>query len=235
MVWPKFSVSDYPEMLRKLSFLAFCVAIACTWLVRGYIPPVDRWLGHLDAATPTLEAIASIKIPFGTFVVGVCAAFISESVRLHDKISSALGIRSTFDTHWILIPMALLSGAAVDRAKLGRIASDRNRLMDDVFYKYASSGKKADIDKHLITQALTAWSWYWLCVESMVLLVLTASVAALFSKWALIAGLLAAVILLILLMRVFRADASDYAGAEVNAILDEPARRADIKAVFDAL
>lgn len=235
MTWPRLSVSDYPEMLRKLSFSALVVAIACTSLIRAYIPLVDQWLAHLDAATPPLEAIASIKIPFGTFVVGLCAALISESVRLHDKISSALGIRATFDTRWILIPLALLSGATLDRVKFGRIASDRTRLMDDVFYKYASSGKQADIDKHLITQALTAWSWYWLCVESNLLLILTAIVAAVFSNWALTAGLLAVVILLTFLMRVFRADASDYAGAEVNAILEEPARRTNVKAVFDAL
>jgi hypothetical protein len=131
--------------------------------------------------------------------------------------------------------MALLSGATVDRNRFHRITADRKRLMNDVFYRYASSAKKAVIDSHLVVQALTAWSWYWICVESLVILTVTAAVFALFGKWSAATLVLAVMLVMLLLMRVFRAEASNYAEAEVSEILADNDRRQAVKSVLDAL
>jgi hypothetical protein len=227
VVVPKLTVCDYREMLRKLSTAAFFVTLACVYVLRSRIAVVDQLLDSLDVA-PRVEAY-SIPIPFGTFVV------VSESIKLHDRISGVLGIRAVFDVRWILIPMALLTGSVVERRQFERIATDRRRLMNDVFYKYASSAKQADIDTHLITQALTAWSWYWVCVESLVFLILTAAAFAWFRDWGAAALVLVIMLALLVLMKIFRAEANKYAEAEVSEILADEGRRQAVKSAFDAL
>jgi hypothetical protein len=202
VVWPKLTVSDYPEMLRKLSTAAFLVTIACTSLVRSQVPTIDQYLGSLDLTSKV--GVYSIPVPVGTLLVAAIVAVLSESVKLHDKISRALGTRAVFDVRWILLPMALLSGAVVDRKRFDRISTDRRRLMNEVFYKYASSAKTADIDGHLITQALTAWSWYWMCVESLVILGLTGALLAWFADW----GATALIFAIMLMTAVAHADFS---------------------------
>ncbi|HXW71719.1 MAG TPA: hypothetical protein VEK34_09795 [Methylocella sp.] len=234
MVWPKLTVSDYPEMLRKLSAAAFSVTLGCVFFVRYRIAAIDQSLDALEKVAPQIEAL-HIHIPFGTFIIAAVSAVLSESIKLHDKISDALGIRAEFDARWILIPMVLLSGSTMERNRFDRIASDRKRLMNDVFYKYASSGRKAVIDKHLITQALTAWSWYWVCVESFVLLIPTAAVFMFFRDWGTASLALALMLALLVIMKVNRAEASKYAEAEVSAILADDCRRQAVKSVFDAL
>lgn len=107
--------------------------------------------------------------------------------------------------------------------------------MNEVFYKYASGAKTADIDGHLITQALTAWSWYWMCVEALVILTLTTVALVWFAKWGATVLILAIMFALLLLMRAFRAKATNYAEAEVSEILEDGKRRQAVKSVFDAL
>lgn len=234
MVWPKLTVSDYREMLRKLSFSVFLVTAACIFFLRNQISTVDELFSLLDV-TPPINTFKLITIPFGTFVVAIVIAIISESIKLHDRISKLLDIRAVFDVRWILIPMALLSGATVTRERINRIDSDRSRLMADVFYKYASSAKDAEIDGHLITQALTAWSWYWLIIETMVIVIPTAAVLAWFGQSKAAAAFLALALVLLFLMRLFRAEANKYADAEISAILADDDRRRAVRAVFDAL
>lgn len=234
MVWPKLSVSNYRETLRKLSTSAFFVTAACVWLLRSQISAVDEFLRPLDVTT-AIRVFDSVSVPFGTFAVAAVVAIVSESTKLHDKISDALRIRAVFDVHWILIPMALLVGAQIQRARAERITVDRSRLMGEVFYRYASSAKEGEIDAHLIIQALTAWSWYWLCVETIAILLPTAALLVWFGQWKPAAIVMALVLVLQLLMRVFRADANKYADVEVNEILQDEGRRQVVRAAFDAL
>ena len=234
MVWPKLTVSDYSEMLRKLSVSVFIVTIVCVWLLRSHVAAADKLFDRLDLA-PGMVLLGYISIPVGTFLVAVVVAFIFESVKLHDKISEIFNIRAMFDVRWILIPMALLSGAVVTSAQYDRITAERRRLMREVFYKYASSAKAAQIDVHLIIQALTAWSWYWLCVEAIAIIIPTALLLAWFSQWTASTIMIALAMFLQLLMSVFRNEANKYAEAEVGEILADDARRQAVRSVFDAL
>lgn len=236
MVMPKLTVSNYPEMLRKLSTATLFVTIGCLTLLRVYLESVDGILKQLDVITPSVPVFGPVKIPFGTFSVAVIVAGISESVKLHDKISDALGIRSKFDVRWILIPMALLSGAKITTAQFEKLKTERKRLMGEVFYAYASSTPgRSKIDPHTITQALTAWSWYWLCVEAIAIILPTAGILSYAGQFFWVATLLTLVLILMLVMRVFLADCSAYADSQVRQILKEDGDRQQIAAVFNAL
>src|SRR6185295_13156068 len=135
MVMPRLTVSNYPEMLRKLSTAMFFIAAACVTLLRSKIGVIDEFLRPLDISD--IPIFTAIKIPFGSFLIAFAMAFASEAIKLHDAISSVLGIRFKFDVRWILIPMALLSGARIAFGQFQKIKTERDRLMGEVFYEYA--------------------------------------------------------------------------------------------------
>jgi hypothetical protein len=235
MTMPKLTVSNYPEMLRKLSTAIFVVTLGCLALLRT-VEPIDGALKHLDVLTPAIPIFGPVKIPFGTFLIAFVVAAISESIRLHNKISDVFRIRSEFDLRWILMPMALLSAVVLTSAQFEKLRIERRRLVHELFYAYASStaGRQV-IDPHLVTQALTTWSWYWLCAEAIAIIIPTAAILAFWSHFQWVSVLLTIVLLLVTAMRVLRVDCSMYAEAQVREILSDNGRRQTVVAIFNAL
>src|SRR6185437_1839633 len=204
MVWPRLTVSDYPEMLRKLSAAALIVTVVCVWFLRGRIPTIDHALHHFDIESPVM-LFGAFSAPTGTLIIGLIIAVFSESLKVHNKLSNLFRVRAFFDHYCILVPMALLAGSHIDSAKYERIESTRNRLMRETFYEYATSTKGAKIDTHLITQALTAWSWYWICVEAKIVLAATAATFMYFEDWQASFFVVVFILFLSLVMRFFYA------------------------------
>jgi len=237
MTMPKLTVRDYPEMLRKLSAAAFVVSAGCISILRASIPCLDGALEALeDSLTPEILILRNLTIPFGTFVLAFLIAAISEAIRLHDKISDLFQIRHDFDVRWILIPIALQSAAPLSHAQYERIKSSRSALMTPAFYRWASSSPaKCQIDPHVVVQAMTVWSWYWVCVESIVLVLLTAAILFISENYQLAAITLFFVLVLQALMRILRVDCNRYAESEVRQILDDAARKTQNAALFNAL
>lgn len=232
------SVDNYKEMLNKLAFLAFIVGCVCMTILRYQVPEIAVVAAKADVVLPTdfAEWIGLPSLPLGTVAVGVLAGALSHAFKLHDKLASFLRLRHDFDLRWILLPMAALSGAQITSEKLDNFASQRHRLMKEVFYRYASSSEgRQVIDPHIITQALTNWSWYWFCLESFAFLVLTALALVFFGQWQASTWILFVCLVLIVAMRLLRADSSKSATAQVEEILSDPTREAEVRAKFDAL
>ncbi len=233
MTWPRMTVSNYEEMLRKLSFCAFVVSIGCIALLRSKIDIVETYFSVLDVKMPwTL-----FEIPSATVGIAVLVAVLSEATKLHDKISAIFKIRHEFDLRWILLPAALLSGAKVDSLKWERLKASRHNCMQQVFYRYVSSGSEnnKEIDQHAITQALTAWSWVWLCAETALFLFLTGAILLGFGVYNYAALVFVFVVILLVAQRVLSFEAKKYAEDELRQILSNAKRRQAVRAVFDAL
>lgn len=232
------SVDNYKEMLRKLAFLAFIVGCICAVILRSSVEEIDVAVAKIDMLLPASlsEWIELPPLPIGTLAFGVIAAFLSHAFKLHDKLSSFLSLRHDFDIRWIMLPMAALSSTSMTKEKMDKLASQRHNIMKDVFYKYASSSEgRQVIDPHTITQALTNWSWFWFCLESCAFFLLTASILIFFGEWHASTWVLFFCLVLIVSMRLLRADSSKSAIAQVEEILSDPVRHTEIKARFDAL
>lgn len=232
------SVDDYKQMLNKLAVLAFVTGCVCMTILRHEVPEIDMVATKADFDLPAnlAEWMGIPPLPLGTVAVGLFAGILSHAFKLHDKLASLLRLRHDFDVRWILLPMAALSGVQITSEKLDKFAPQRHRLMKEVFYRYASSSAgRQIIDPHIITQALTNWSWYWFCLESFVFLALTASVLMFFCRWQASTWVLLLCLVLVVAMRLLRADSSKSAIAQVEEILSDSIRRAEVKATFDAL
>lgn len=237
MIMPKMTVSNYDEMLRKLSTANLILVAICIEILRSKIFVIDTFLKQIDPILPSkIPLIGDTSIPFGIFLPAFLITGLFEAIKLHDKISNFFGIRRRFDLRWILIPMALLSGARVSQAHFENVANARDHLMEKTFYKYASgSTGKAIIDNHTITRALTSWSWYWMCVESCMIMMITAFIFFCFENyfWAALCQMIIPIFFFI--MWCFRADCEKCADSEIRQILDDANRKLQIASVYDAL
>jgi len=105
----------------------------------------------------------------------VLIASLARVIRLHNSISSLFGIRARFDLDCILIPLCGSVGIAVDRAFREKLIINRRRAMERTFYAYASF-EDPKISKELVLGAIDLWTWYWILLETLVLLVLADTV-----------------------------------------------------------
>lgn len=113
------------------------------------------------------------KVPIDTnyLIPAVLWYLFSYFGAFHDQISNRFKIRHHFDFQYILIPMANEVGIALNAEQRKKVYEDRNELMDKVFYKYADS-TEPKISKHNIILALTNWALFWICIESITVLMI---------------------------------------------------------------
>jgi hypothetical protein len=232
------SVKTYDEMLRKIAVYAFVVGAACATILRANVGSINEFAAIIDVQVPqgliAALQLPTFALPTATLLVGLLAALLSHMFKLHDKISDLLRMRQDFDVRWILLPMAALSGASITPEKLDKVIAQRDRLMKDVFYKYASSTKPL-IDTHAITSALTNWSWYWCALEACVYLTATSLILIAFGAWQPAAWMLLTSVALTIVMRLLRYDSGSTANAEIEEIMADETRRNEVAARFDAL
>jgi hypothetical protein len=158
-------------MLKKLASFAFWEVWLISFLMKD-IPSVDRvfskvesfgHLGELMSVIPNHE-----QLNLTGFAIALCVAGLSYAAQLHDKISDLFRIRCRFDCKYILIPLADSVGATLSVVQVSKLSAQRDRLMREVYYRFASSrAQNPLVDKHYIEHALGAWSWFWILIEAM--------------------------------------------------------------------
>ena len=224
---------DYDEMLLKIMVFTFGISLVIVSVVAHNWPTLWNLL-HPVWLTFDIEVLGLRNVPTAYVIVAFIISLFARVSRLHDLVSDVFGIRERFDLYEVLIPLAGGAGLAIDPAKEARLRSKRDEIMSDVFYRYASSTNPV-IDQHIIWTALDRWSWFWICIEAIVvflagfvtLISISADRAAAWVAVFVIIGILTAT-------QVNRVCAST-ARAEIRTILEDPRRIAHIHGVFNAL
>jgi len=163
---PRFTVKNYAEMLTNIMYGSFLYNIAIIYvygdaLIKSssiVLPAV--MLGHIDLGP------LKIPVPIYVFVFAGAVAVFARLIKLHDIISHGFKIRFNFDMFKIIFPMMHMVGR--QPRYIGDYFEHRNRIMQNIFYKYASSAKSSTlVDRHDIERALTRWSYFWILIEVM--------------------------------------------------------------------
>ena len=230
---PFSAVSDYSSMLNKIAFFTFAISLLLTLLVCGQSPIAEEALSFCPIQIPILGA----KFALGLVLPALGIAIVARITKLHDRVSDLLGIRQAFDTEYILKGIVTKLGMNLTPEIDAAFKLSRDKIMADVFYRYASSGKDAaKIDSHYITLALDQWCWFWIVVEGVVVSI-AASVVLLFLGQYLAASVLLFLSVgvgILLLACIWRACIR-YADAELDQILSDQNRRDEIHARLHAL
>jgi hypothetical protein len=237
---PIFSTAPtYALVLQRLAGCAFWETYVITFFLRD-IP-------QIGAAFRSVESHGSLGMTIGTFsqshvlnisglVIALTVALLTRAVRLHDRISDVLGIRKRFDQKHILFPLATLVGQPLTAVKRKAVVAKQRDLMRDLFYRYASS--RADtplVDKHEIEHALDSWSWFWVCVEGIVLFAVAGVIAHLFYAHTLGVRLLIVGGIFISFAVMQYPRLARYAQIEISAIATDSTAARDIRAKLNAL
>lgn len=226
------TVDDYAKMLNKIALSTFLILYLCIYqlvynistfynLLQKYLIEISAW---------------GFKIPIAIFLPALIVAFFSRAVKLHDKISDIFKIREKYDLFEILYPLAIMNTNQLSLDVYKEIKLKRKDLMNKCFYKYASSkNPNPAIDKHLITMAIDQWSWYWMLVEAIFFLFITAIVFLFAGNQNLtITFLIISIILSIMCLPLLKL-CKQYTAQEVAAIQALEKSQTEIEGIFNAL
>jgi hypothetical protein len=231
--------TTYALVLQRLAGCAFWETYITSFFLRD-IPEIGAVfrsaesygsLGTIIAAFPHPDALN-----ISGLVIALTVALLTRAVRLHDRISDMLGIRKRFDQKHILFPLAALVGQPLTATQREAVIAKQHDLMRDLFYRYSSS--RADnplVDKHEIEHALDSWSWFWVCIEAVVLFAVAGVIALLFNAhqpgvWLFIVGMIFASFAVMQYPRLGR-----YAKIEISAIAADSTAARDVRARLNAL
>jgi hypothetical protein len=203
-------------------------------------PSIDRAFhavenyGRLGIALATVPAYDKVNLA-GAAIALLVAGF-SYAAQLHDPVSDLFKIRHRFDRGSILFPLALLVGAKLSAMQLNALDANRVTLMQKVFYKFASiRTDKTVVDRHDIEHALSAWLWFWILLEGMVLLVASAVLAIYFDAPVLGSGFAAVFLTCWVLSTLQYSRLERYARPQVRAIAANTDAAQEVKDAFCAL
>jgi len=228
---PLAQVKDYESMLNRIFICTAIISCVFFAVLRQNWPGFDNAMKLLDFDVE-FGPIKSVKL--GYVVPGVVFAFIARMFRMHDRASDLLRIRENFDIHYILEPLAERSGSQLGRLNIQQLRDGRNALMKKTFYRYASSTDPV-IDKHLIYQALDWWSFYWVVVEAIIVIVAIGAIHLAIGSYGTGIVMCASSVVLLLPLQFFYRQCTRYASNEVDDILSDATRKVEVRKAFDAL
>jgi hypothetical protein len=236
VIW---SVKSYQETLRKLAAFLFWETYLLTFVLRT-IPAIDRALESAENWGPFGKALSVVphheKLNLLGLILALLVACFSYAVESHDRISDVFGIRRRFDRNYILLPLAILTGAQLPAVQLNRVDVHRDSLMREVFYKYASDRlERPLVDRHDIERALEVWSWYWLLLEGAVLWLAGALVAGLFASYSLMNTLSWIAVALWMAALLYSLRLPRFARPQVEQIAANAQARQAVREAFGAL
>lgn len=154
--------------------------------------------------------------------------------KLHDKISSVLKIRKRYDRKIIMFSFLKQLELEKELEKLNDV--NVSVLMSSCFYEYASS-TDPKIDRHNIELALNEWCWFWIILDTEVLLLLTGCLFLIIQfSWFNFLCVFIFAILLLTLSWLIKKQCIIYTQAEIKDILRDKERKKVIKeTIRDAL
>lgn len=226
----RLSVSNYADMLTKLAWFIGINCLVSFSVIANHWPALSATTDQINAmigdfSVPNLGIQLSFSI-----IVAIAVALFSHAIRLHDRISDILNIRSRFDIDHVIIPSIALSGANISAAQFERINGSRKHLMKVIFYRYNSSGDgdAAVVSSHTRKEALTSWSWYWVALETIFVQTITAVICFLLGAVGTSTIILGICILIVLFMNYLMGEVRRYAFAQVLEIVADAQRRDSI-------
>lgn len=239
-IFPIFLIpTNYREVLLKLASFAFWEVWLITFFLRN-VKEVDLLFTRIERYGKVGEFVATIPnyqhINIFGFVIAFIVAAISHIIQLHDKISDTLGIRRRFDRNNIILPLGVLVGSHLTPNQLNSIPQNRNTIMTEIFYRYASS--RADnplVDKHNIEHAIGAWAWFWIAIEAIFFAVISLFIFAAFSASGMVIAFLGYLVVLFALAFYLYNRVERLVRPEIEQIVADPTAKQAIKNSLNAL
>jgi hypothetical protein len=219
--------SSYGEMLNKIGMFTFLSALGLTWVVAYFAPSAAVFL---RSQTTTVD-ILTLKVPLLYAVPAIIIAVLARIVRLHNKVSDLFGIRARFDLYRILIPLCGSLQISVDKEFRDKLRTHRQSVMKRTYYAYASF-EEPEISKALVLSAIDLWTWYWILLESAVILAIAGIALASLQAYAGATLVFVVLFLATLLFSTYDEICGKLADAQIEEIVANAERASHLKTEF---
>jgi hypothetical protein len=227
---PFLALLEYLTTLNKIAAGTFFASLGAVVLIGWRVGLVHRLLKSI----PLLVTIGDWSVPLVGVVIALAITFLTRSLRWHDRISEAFGIRERFDITVIMLPLAVGLGVRLGPRAFERLRANRRQLMTSAFYQY-TEGTRPILTPASVTAAMDRWSWFWTVFEGEVIAAATALILFVFGDFVLAAILFAAVIGALPVLYVIRQECDRYAQVQVDALLANPSACQAILQEFSAI
>jgi hypothetical protein len=224
-MWLFESPKDYPEMLKKIAWSVFFIVAIGLFILSQCMESFADFMKSISFGIQFENQ--GIKLYVAYIYIPLALAIIENIFKLHDRVSDVFRIRYRFDK-FVIINAYLQKLKMLKKIKNVN-KHNRERIMNDIFYEYASSTKPV-IDTHLIYMALGAWSWYWIIIDAIVVSIIIGTIMIcmefIFLNFIIALGVITFLIILSIIIKCFQCK--KYAMREVDEILKDSNRNSEI-------
>ncbi len=224
---------SYAEMTKKISYTVFLFTMFGLFFVSQISSDFSDFMK--DISFKMSAEVYGMKLYISLLYIPIVIAILENVFSFHDKLSDLLGIRYRYDKNIVIrhYLQVLNMDKYIDKID----TKNREIIMNEVFYKYASS-TSPQIDPHFIYLALGSWSWYWILLDTFSV-TLFVGMFLLLKYYSLSALIIIIIVLFSLYAFMFikrNTDCIKYSTAEVDAILSyRPWKRKVTEYLRDAL
>ena len=231
-MWLFESIDNYGKMIEKISKTVFMFSLLLLYCISCVNNEFKDFMETISFGA-TYE-IFGVELNLALFYLPIIMGVLEHVFKIHDKVSDLLKIRKTYDKYVIINGLIKKTNSNVSIKKCkGKLIS---KLMSKTFYQFASS-TDPKIDSHYVTMALNEWCWFWIMLDTGLLLIALGVLFLVLNWswthfWSVILGFLLFGFMLFLIML----QTINYTNNEISAILSDEERREIIKKeIEDAL
>lgn len=231
-MWLFESIDNYSKMIEKISKTVFMFSLLLLYCISCVNNEFKDFMETISFGA-TYE-VFGVELNLALFYLPIIMGLLEHVFKIHDKVSDLFKIRKTYDKYVIIngLIKKTSANASVKKCK-GKLIS---KLMSKTFYQFASS-TDPKIDSHYVTMALNEWCWFWIMLDTGLLLLALGVIFLVLNWswahfWSVILGFLFFGFLLFLIML----QTINYTNNEISEILSDEDRREIIKKeIEDAL
>ena len=182
---------NYPEMLDRIKTFTTLSTFFCLIVIFFSIDCLRIELNNLNnflLNELNIENITIFGIVFKTasililLIISVIIGLIFRYYLLHDKISDLFKIRLNYDIEIIIKPLLNEKGIIIVQNIEDKIVKKRDTLMDILFYDFAGTNEPV-INIHYVYMALDSWSYYWINIETSIVLLISSIVSLIYYEF----------------------------------------------------
>jgi hypothetical protein len=215
-MWIFDNPKSYPDMLKKVATVVFFIAAIGLFILTQISNIFSSFFANISWNVK--YDIGGFSLYLANIYIPILIAVFENMFKLHDRISDIFAIRYRFDKKVII--WSLLNKLGMNNMYIRVNRKNREKIMDDIFYKYVGYANPK-IDPHLVYMAMGAWSWYWIVLDTVVVIIFTIGVSTIFYfSWKIVLVSIVMIFILLIISHLIKHfQCKRYAEQEIDAIL----------------
>lgn len=231
-MWIFDSPKNYSEMVEKIAKSTFVISLFLLYFLTCINNEFNLFMKQISFNVE--YEFIGIKLNLALLYLPLLVGIAEHIFKIHDKISTLVGIRSKYDKN--VIAASILKYCEINRDIKTLNSREVKMVLSKAFYKYVSSTNPV-IDQHYINLTLNEWCWYWITLDTLALFLTTGIIFLVINwSWQNLLIILAICAFLIIIMLLIKTQVKEHTKKEIEVIFSDEKRLTEIqKELKDAL